>query len=252
MDFMRYLNDTAASFTLREKRPGIMKLIAPFYHEDGDMIDIFLKESEFPGKIRICDFGLSLMRLSYTMDIDTDVRKQVLESIISKNNMFIDNGDIFLDVVPTSLTSGIFHFASTLGKVCNMDILNRENMRSMFYELLHEQINEKFSQLSPKEQYAPTKDTELLVDYAFPKAPRPLFLFGIQEQNKAKKAAIACLTFKNENLKFRSIMIHEDFENLPRYDRKQLTNIADKQFTDLDEFKNKGIDYILAELSEIA
>jgi hypothetical protein len=29
----------------REKRKGVKQLIAPFFHEDGDMIDIFLTDS---------------------------------------------------------------------------------------------------------------------------------------------------------------------------------------------------------------
>jgi len=27
---------------LREKRPGVLQLVAPLFHEDGDMMDIFL------------------------------------------------------------------------------------------------------------------------------------------------------------------------------------------------------------------
>ena len=47
-----------------EKRPGIFQLIAPFYHEDGDMLEIYLEGIEGNGKIRISDHGMTIMRLS--------------------------------------------------------------------------------------------------------------------------------------------------------------------------------------------
>jgi hypothetical protein len=59
---------------LREKRPGVLQVIAPLFHEDGDMMDIFLdmpKNGNEAAKIRVTDHGLTLMRLSYTFDIDT-------------------------------------------------------------------------------------------------------------------------------------------------------------------------------------
>jgi hypothetical protein len=36
-----------------EKRPGIYQRIAPFYHEDGDMIEIYLDNPKGDGKIRV-------------------------------------------------------------------------------------------------------------------------------------------------------------------------------------------------------
>jgi hypothetical protein len=169
--------------------------------------------------------------------------------MISKNNLFLDDGNIYFDINKESLTPGIFHFAGALSKICNMDILNRETIRSMFYELLHENIKQ-FAEYAPKEHYSPTMDSDLAVDYAFLSAKnKPLYVFGIQDSNKAKKTTIACLTYKNKKMPFRSVMIHEDFDKLTKYDRNQLTNIADKQFTSLDEFKDLGKDYILSEIA---
>lgn len=34
----------ANTFHLQEKRPGLFQLIGPVFHEDGDMMSIFLKE----------------------------------------------------------------------------------------------------------------------------------------------------------------------------------------------------------------
>ncbi|MGC8683718.1 MAG: hypothetical protein ACP5UJ_07295, partial [Athalassotoga sp.] len=44
--------------SLKEKREGIIQVFAPLYHEDGDMMEIFLEELP-TGKIRICDHGMT-------------------------------------------------------------------------------------------------------------------------------------------------------------------------------------------------
>ena len=50
----------------RERRPGVLQVLAPLFHEDGDMVDIFLDEPvNGSGKVRIGDHGLMLMRLTY-------------------------------------------------------------------------------------------------------------------------------------------------------------------------------------------
>ena len=41
----------SAQVSLHEKRPGIQQLYAPLFHEDGDMIDIYLDIArDFEGK----------------------------------------------------------------------------------------------------------------------------------------------------------------------------------------------------------
>ena len=66
----------------KEKRPGIMQLIAPFYHEDGDMVDIFLTETP-SGKIQVCDYGMTLMRLSYSYELDTPNKERIFTKVLS-------------------------------------------------------------------------------------------------------------------------------------------------------------------------
>jgi hypothetical protein len=68
--------------SFREKRPGIVRVLAPLFHEDGDMVDIFLdlpiSSSE---DIRISDHGMTLMRLSYSYDVDTPTKQRILEKL---------------------------------------------------------------------------------------------------------------------------------------------------------------------------
>ena len=64
-----------SGFELAERRPGDYQLIVPICHEDGDMVDIYLHQSPYgEAYIRICDFGMALMRLSYSYDLSTTTR----------------------------------------------------------------------------------------------------------------------------------------------------------------------------------
>jgi hypothetical protein len=56
----------------------------PFYHEDGDMIDLFIQPLE-DGRFRICDFGMTLMRLSYTYELDTPAKERIFYRIVEAN-----------------------------------------------------------------------------------------------------------------------------------------------------------------------
>ena len=67
-----------AGLDLYERRAGKFQLIAPICHEDGDMIDIYLQDSpRGDGYVRICDFGMTLMRLSYALDLNTPTRERI-------------------------------------------------------------------------------------------------------------------------------------------------------------------------------
>ena len=232
----------------REKRIGLYKVLVPFFYEDGDMYDIFIEELQGTKQIRISDYGLTLMKLSYSFEIDTDHKQEVLETIILQNRAQIDNGMIYLDVFPHQLDVGINQFSQVISKVTNMDIIGRELQKSMFPEMLRNFINSYLNDFEVVEEYTPTSDRHLIVDYKI-SAPRPIFLYGVNENAKASKVVISCLTFKNQSIPFRSLVVYEDMDKLSRFNRAQLTNVAQKQYFSLDGFREQGLAYIKDELS---
>ena len=79
-------NSFGAGFDVYERRPGVYQLIVSMRHEDGDMIDVYLQDSPRGDCfVRICDFGMTLMRLSYTYEITTPARLQIFEDILINN-----------------------------------------------------------------------------------------------------------------------------------------------------------------------
>jgi hypothetical protein len=231
----------------REKRLGIYKVIAPFFHEDGDMYDIFIEELP-DKKIKISDYGLTLMKLSYTFDIQTENKLNILEGIISQNRAKLVDGCITLEISQHQFPVGLNQFAQLISKVSNMDIMSREVAQSLFYDYLREFIYDALKAYDIAENYIPTSDKELIVDYKI-NAQRPIFVFGVNENTKASKVIISCLNYRDQNVPYKSLIIHEDIDKLNKFNRAQITNVSDKQFATLDGFRKGGFSYIANEIS---
>ena len=137
MDAVELLREQFNSHVaVREKRPGVLQLVAPLFHEDGDMMDIFLDlpkngDASPDQKIRISDHGLSLMRLSYTYDIDTPNKEKIFNRILAENCVGEQNGELFIESTPESLYTALLQFSQAISKVCNMRYFRREVLASL-------------------------------------------------------------------------------------------------------------------------
>jgi hypothetical protein len=247
LDLLRKQFNSQVAF--KERRPGIQQLIAPLYHEDGDMVDIFLQPVEGAGKVRVFDYGMTLMRLSYSFDIDTPNKERIFQRILSENGIQDENGNLFIEAEPESLYPAILQFAQTVGKVSNMQLYKREVIQSLFYEMLEEFVMTQLAQYHPRKTVYPIPQRDdLEVDYQFELESRPpIYLFGVKDDTKARLASISCLEFQRANLPFKSVAIHEDFDHLTRKDRGRITSALDKQFVSLEDFQINGEQYLRRE-----
>ena len=205
------------------------------------MYSIYLDEEE--NRILIRDFGNTLLRVSYTFDFDTPKKREILQNLVKSNYGSLTDGELSIETTIDMLPSAFFQFTQLVSKVSSMDILRREVVKSLFYENLDTFISSELKEFQIQKDYRPTRDNELVVDYYIP-ANKPLYLFGVNENTKASKTVISCLTFQKQRLSFRSLIIHENFNELSSFNRNQLTNAADKQYTSLEDFKSEGKDYI--------
>lgn len=241
------------AFNLNEVRPGLFQLIAPIFHEDGDMMTIFLEERN--DKIHICDQGMSLMRLSYHFDIDSDKKKKILNQLIAARGGEIDEGNIYIEVEPSNVFSGIMTFSQLVTEVCAMNMLSRENVEGIFYESLSEIISEMRIPTSVKRSYFIPETLDYKADYAIlPNSShtKPIYIFGIKDTNKAQQTTICCLQLALKKTPFRSVVIFDNMDSLSRTARNSLINVAGKIYSDLSSFEKSGEQYILDELGETA
>jgi len=237
LDLLREQFNNQISF--RERRPGVQQLVAPLFHEDGDMVDIFLEPAnKEEDKIRICDHGMTLMRLSYHYDIDTPNKERIFQKILSENRIAEEKGNLFLDARPDRLYPSVLQFAQAVAKVSNMQLFKREVIKSLFYEMLSEFIDDTLRKYNPRSRVLPLPERDdLEIDFEFNIKPKPVYLFGVKDSPKARLTTISCLEFQRKKIPFKSFVVHEDFENLNKKDRSRITSAADKQFISLDDFK---------------
>ena len=227
----------------RERRPGVVQVLAPLFHEDGDMVDIVLDEPRNgTNKFRISDHGMTLMRLTYSYELDTENKQRIFNRILAENQIQEENGRLYIETEPEGLYPAILQFAQTVAKVSSMQFFRREVIQSLFYEQLAEFIEERLGEYNPRAHALPIPDhDEYEVDYQFDVGPRPLYLFGVKDTDKARLVTISCLDFQKRSLPFKSVMVHQDFESgITRKDRIRITSAADKQFTSLDDFQENG------------
>jgi hypothetical protein len=223
---------------ITEKRTGIYQLYLPIYHEDGDMIDLFLVPKGKDNYV-LCDYGLTLQRLSYTYDVDTENKETILQKIIIENGLNDEGGNISLATKPNSIFNDIMQITQAYAKIGSMRYFKREVVESLFYEILDEYIETELQEYRPQKKVLPIPERDdLEVDYQFNPNGHPIYLFGVKDATKARLSTISCLEFQAHKLDFKGWVVHEDFEKLPRKDKSRLTNACDKQFTSLNDFKS--------------
>jgi hypothetical protein len=254
MDFLENLKtEFNHHVSFREKRPGIVQVLAPLFHEDGDMVDIFLDIPNSPHEqIRISDHGMTLMRLSYSYDVDTPTKRRILDRILSENGIGEDRGRLCMDTAQESIYPALLQFAQTVAKVSNMQAFKREVVQNLFYEMLGDFVKSTLSRFRPVEGYQPLPGRDDLdVDWQL-SLPRQIFMFGVRDNAKARLAALACREFQMNRIHFRSVIVHEDFENgLSKKDQSRITNAADKQFTSFSDFQANAEEYFQREMETI-
>ncbi len=244
-EIKKLLNEQSIQkISLVEKRPNIWRVIIPFFHEDGDMVEVFISPLG-NSMYRISDFGMTLMRLSYYYDIDTPNKQKIFNLIISSYNIQIEKGTLFIDVEDSHIYPALLQFIGVVLKVCNMKIYKREIISSLFFEILDEFMQTKLSKFDLYKDFYPLEDLpEYKVDYCINHSKVPIFLFGVNNSSSARLTVISCLKFLLETIKFRSVVVLESLDCMGKNDQKRLLSVVDKVFPDYEEFEKNAEGYI--------
>lgn len=228
---------------LEERQLNLFQLYLPIYHEDGDMLNIYLKELD-DGRIRVCDLGATYMRLSYAFDELSPHREELIQRILNENQILDDAGNLYFDAEPGRLAPAVMSMVQVITKITSMQFYRQDTIINLFYEQLAEYIIRDLGDYSPQRDVVPLSRDELIIDWTFQMDHRPIFLFGINDVTKARLATITCLELRLNKVPFRSLMIHRDFSTLPKKDINRITSVADKQFPSLDDFILQGAEYM--------
>jgi hypothetical protein len=229
-----------AKVTLRERQDGNILVSTPFAFPDGDSFSMYLKRLP-SGGFRLSDMGATLMHLSYEQDVDKlrdGTRSKVFSQILSEMGVDDDDGNLFLEIPASHLASGIFQFGQALTRVHDLTFLNRVQVESTFYDDLRARLSEVVgpenlipnfvaSDIPNAEEYA--------ADFCIKTRRKPLLIWGVPSQTKARLATIIMQHLHQHQFPFRSMVIYADMSAIPRADVSRLTTAANDQIPSLLE-----------------
>lgn len=129
----------------------------------------------------------------------------------------------------------------------NIEYLSREHIRSTFME----DFTEFIQQFIPSdrlyinyfnEEHDPNRMYP--VDFCINKMEKPVFLFGIPNNDKAKDVTVNILQYERWRLKFRPVAVFENQEEINRKVLARFSDVVDRQFSNLFSNKERIKDYI--------
>lgn len=212
-----------------QQRGELLTVSIPLTARDGDCFTAYLSRKD--GGWRVSDAANTMMRLSYENDLSkllTGPRAKLYDSILLESGLQEDDGEIYVDVPADKLSRGIFTLGQGLSRVEDIALWTRSRVGSTFNHDLKELLYSFLPAESIHEGYVPEVHggEDYAVDFFIKTGGRPLYLFGVSGKDKARLTTITLLHLKQAGLKFDSIVVFNDFYDLPKKDASRLMSAA--------------------------
>jgi Domain of unknown function DUF1828 len=235
--------------------PGVFQIFLPYYHEDGDMVDIYL--STVNDRLILTDFWQTLMRLSYYTELDWNSRKKLFDYILDSYNVHNSNGKLeitFTDI--DELFPNIMELITVITKVSDISFLKQERIKNMFYDYFDQFMNEEIANrlhCTVTKDYVPTIP-DINSDYPAPYAilrpnEQPILFFPILNEDRCKEAAMTLLYYKTKNFSNKSVAVFNDFSDISAKTSGKLVDLTTRPFSNFDTNKNNIIGRTQEELT---
>ena len=130
---------------------GWLKVITPYLYPNNDNIEIFIKEISH-NLIRVSDLGETIRYLhSHAFDIySTPKRKFLFESLASRSNLNIRNGEIYKDIELKQIGEAIFDVIMASKAIGDLIFSSRAYEPALFVEEVASFLKERRVRFEPK------------------------------------------------------------------------------------------------------
>jgi hypothetical protein len=227
------------------------RVFTPFMFDDGDHLAVVLKRDN--GSWVLTDEGHTLMHLTYELDekqLQTGTRQKVVTNALSTFAVSDRDGELIEKIKDEDYGNALFSFIQALMKLTDLTFLSRERVKSTFRDdfiaLMSETVPENRRTF---EWHDPERDPKgnYQVDCRINGMPKPLFVFALNGDDRTRDATISIHSFEKWGFSMRSLAIFENQEDINRKVLARLSDVCDKQFSNLDANKPR----IKAHIQEI-
>ncbi len=224
------------------------KVFTPFQFDDGDSLSIVLKR--IGDKWLLTDEAHTYMHLSYEIDMNSlekGTRQKIINSVLSGYGIRELDGELLLNVEQDDFGNAFYSFVQGLIRITDVTYLTRERVRSTFMDdfkvFLHDSVpveRIKFNYTDPEIDV----EGKYPVDCKINGMAKPLFIFGISNEDKCRDATISIMWFEKKGISHHPIAIFEDQEEINRKVLARFSDVVEKQFSSLSANKDRIKKYL--------
>lgn len=197
-----------------------------FSFPDGDELHIILKRRG--GGWMLTDEGHTSMWVSYSVNLSEN-RKRSLEKVAGSNGIGFEDGVMSVDASVENAAGCLMSMIQAILQASELSYLTRSTVHNTFVEDTKQALREKLGSRCEFDKHL--GDKEDIVADAYIDDDEPTIIFIVSNKERCLTALYGMVVLSSEiGLRFRSLTIVDESNDIPESARNRLINRSDKLF----------------------